>query len=342
MMTLLLRKLSIALLLLVMVFVNVGCSSDDNEPEAPQPQILFLFSPGGLGDMSYNDCILQGIQRFKREHEDIDTYIYSPGSLDEAERIFSDWLARPRSDVPVLFVFASSDYEPMVEKHLAMHDLTDNKWLLLFESRKQFKHPHINTFQISMFGASYLAGSMAARMTDGGNGALVVLANNNDGPIAVAKDGFLKGYGRQCDVKYLADDWTGYVAAGRTYQLMSEWAPAYDFIFPVAGGSNAGVYRYSREYAKCPYLAGMDIDQSGLSNKITGSVIKQIDKLAYEYLVEWVATRTMPESQMYGLESGYVDWGLSPGYKDDFVELMNSVRPKAIEEEKNYYEADGL
>ena len=63
--------------------------------------------------MSYNDCILEGVQKFKMEHKEIDIYIYSPESLLEAEKIFSDWLKRPESEIPVLFVLGSSDYEPM-------------------------------------------------------------------------------------------------------------------------------------------------------------------------------------------------------------------------------------
>lgn len=50
--------------------------TDELEPESPAPQIVFLFSPGGLGDMSYNDRILEGVQRFKMENGDIDIYIY--------------------------------------------------------------------------------------------------------------------------------------------------------------------------------------------------------------------------------------------------------------------------
>ena len=51
--------------------------TDELEPESPAPQIVFLFSPGGLGDMSYNDRILEGVQRFKMENGDIDIYIRS-------------------------------------------------------------------------------------------------------------------------------------------------------------------------------------------------------------------------------------------------------------------------
>ena len=51
--------------------------TDELEPESPAPQIVFLFSPGELGDMSYNDRILEGVQRFKMENGDIDIYILS-------------------------------------------------------------------------------------------------------------------------------------------------------------------------------------------------------------------------------------------------------------------------
>ena len=90
-----------------------------------------------------------------------------------------------------------------------------------------------------------------------------------------------------------------------------------------------------------PYLAGMDIDQSSLSNRITGSVIKHIDQLIYRYLTEWVVTGDMPENQLYGLESGYADWLVAPRYVNDFSSLVNGMRPQAMIFEKEYYETSG-
>lgn len=334
--------LVIAVLTLIAATALPSCDSTD-APAAPSPApaVIFLFSPGGLGDMSYNDRILEGIQKFKKEHDEVDTYIYSPAELAEAERIFSDWLARPESDVPALFVLGSSDYEPMAERHLADRHLTANKSILLFESRKSYADRRIHTFQISMYGASYLAGAVA-RECRGDGRSLIVLGNNSDGPITIAKEGFMAGNGGDCDVEYLADDWTGFTSAPLAYRKMSEWAAAYRFIFPVAGGSNAGIYRYSREFGQSPFLAGMDVDQSSLSNKITGSVIKHIDRLVYEYLNEWALNGTMPEARLYGLESGYADWLLSPRYEECFGNLVNSLRDRAVTKENEYYEAAGL
>ena len=314
--------------------------SDEPESASPAPQIVFLFSPGGLGDMSYNDRILEGVQRFKMQHREIDTYVYSPASIAEAEKIFSDWLERPESDIPVLFVLGSSDYEPMAEANLSERDLTPNKSILLFESQKRYKDDNIHSFQISMFGASYLAGACARECSE--KTPLILLANNTDSPINIAKDGFEAGYASNCGVEYLADDWTGYVSASLAYRKMNDWALDYDFIFPVAGGSNAGIYRYSREFENSPLLAGMDIDQSNLSNKIIGSVIKHIDQLIYEYLSEWTATGMMPGNAFYGLESGYVDWSLSPRYESVFNENVKETRQAAIKLETEYYEAHGL
>lgn len=325
-------------ILSVLLFTSCQ-SSDEPELESSHPQIVFLFSPGGLGDMSYNDCILEGVQRFKLEQPETDIYIYSPESLDEAEKIFSDWLVRPESNIPVLFVLATSDYEPIAEKYLKDHSLTANKSILLFESRKRYNDPNIHTFQISMYGASYLAGATAAECC-GDKKALALLANDSDTPIGIARDGFIAGFQGDCDVKYIAEDWTGYIQSYFTYQKMSDWSKEYGYIFPVAGGSNAGIYRYSRENEDSPFLAGMDIDQSGLSNKITGSVIKEIDRLIFEYLMEWSTTGTMPEAQLYGLESGYADWKLSPLYEAEYKDIMEQIRQQAITKEQEYNEGN--
>ena len=333
----LLRLVALLALLLVAAGMLTSCSSDDEHiPEVSEPQVVFLFSPGGLGDMSYNDGILRGLQQFKKDNPTTDVFMSSPQSLAEAERIFSDWLDRPVGNIPVLFVLGSSDYLPMAEKLLATKSLTDNKYLLLFETNRDFGDPHISTFRISMYGASYLAGCCASQL-DGGR-SLVVLGNNNDAIIQVARDGFVAGHGDGCDVEALADDWTGYVQATETYHRMEQWSDNYGFIFPVAGGSNAGIYRYSREFDDCPYLAGMDTDQSSLSNRITGSVIKRIDLLVYEYLSQWQKTYTLPEANTYGLESSYADWLLADRYKAELQQIVNRARQQAIASEKQYYE----
>ena len=76
-----------------------------------------------------------------------------------------------------------------------------------------------------------------------------------------------------------------------------------------------------------------------LSNQITGSVIKHIDRLIYHYLSEWATVGKLPASQLYGLESGYVDWVVSPLFQDALQSLVENHRQTAITQEKAYYEA---
>lgn len=332
------RDLTFCVALFALLLSACGHSDDPiTEEEEITSQIVFLFSPGGLGDMSYNDCILQGVQQFKKANPQVDVFMSSPNSIEEVERIFTDWLKRPGSNIPVLFVLASSDYDQLAQKYLDEYELTPNKSLLIFESLMHYDQPRVHTFQISMYGASYLAGACAREIGEGRK-SLVLLGSSTDIPIRSAEDGFIHGHGGECDVECMADDWHGFVMPSEAYRKMEIWSPAYGFIFPVAGGTNSGIYRYSREFADCPYLAGMDVDQSGMSSKITGSVVKHFDRLIVEYLTDWYYTGTMPESQIYGLESGYADWLLSPRYREALSEVVERNRADAIKSEKVYYE----
>ena len=239
---------------------------------------------------------------------------------------------------PSLFILTTSDYEDLVCKYLKNKKLEESKDILLFESSNPDELP-VHHFQISMYGASYLAGITAAHCTE--KKPLIVLGNSNDTPTWYATYGFEDGYTSQNEaesvtVHALAEDWSGYAKASETYQRMSEWVDTYGFIYSVAGGSNAGIYRYLREYPDAVYTAGMDTDQSNLCSQIVGSTVKHIDLLIKDYITQWIDTGTMPEENIYGLESGYIDWILAPAYKDSFQELVNKERDIAIQKEKEY------
>lgn len=330
----------------ISVILSTGCGTDKDDVRivAPRQQIIVIFAPGGLGDRCYNDCILNGVTSFKKVHNDeVDMYIYAPSSLDDAERVFSDWLSLPGSNIPALTVLGSGDYMDMAGRLLPQKPLTPNKRVLLFESANAKGLP-VTTFQISTFGASYLAGACVA---ESGLKPLVLLSNPNDLPIRAAGDGFKAGFGNIsgniADTEFLADDWHGYLMSGEAYRKMSDWAERYSFIFPMAGGSNAGLYRYSREYPdESPLLAGVDVDQSSLSNLMIGSVVKRIDLLLAECLEHWLSEGELPDSKVYGLESGYSGWLLAPGYVGIYNDIVENITPEAIKQEKAYFEGTDL
>ena len=326
--------------ILLLALIVSSCSDNEQEGVTSKHQITVLFSPNGLGDMGYNDNILKGLQTIRKERTDTEFLFHTPATIEEGERIFGEWLAAETNGTPSLFVLSSSDYENMAFKYLeGKEKLEDGKDILLFESSNPDELP-VHHFQISMYGASYLAGITAAHSTE--RKPLIVLGNSNDTPTWYAAYGFEDGYTSQTNaesvtVHALAEDWSGYAKASETYQMMSEWEDTYGFIYSVAGGSNAGIYRYLREYPDAVYTAGMDTDQSNLCSQIVGSMVKHIDMLIEDYITQWIDTGTMPEENIYGLESGYIDWILAPAYyKDTFQELVNKERDTAIQKEKEY------
>jgi basic membrane protein A len=333
------------LYLFLLVCVCSSCDKEDvSEAAEKQQQIVTLFSPGGLGDMGYNDRILRGVQTIKKAHPQVEMLFYTPRSVEEGEEVFRSWLtAVPDKDAVSLFVLAGSEYEAMAADMLqGVAQPPHGKMILLFESDNTLQLP-LRSFRITMYGASYLAGVTAATLPAGN--VLVVLANAIDQPIRHAADGFGDGFtvqsGKEVDYEYLAEDWTGYVSADKAYRNMGTWAETYNFIFPVAGGSNVGIYRYTREYPGGLYTAGMDVDQSPLSSQIVGSVIKHIDRLIVNYLSQWITEGTMPQQQVYGLESGYIDWQVPAAYEEAFQPEVKRMRTTAIQKEKEHEDTNG-
>lgn len=315
-----------------------ACSSgDDDTPTEPQEKLVIaLFSPGGLGDRGYCDQILVGLQRAHKERTDYAMLYKSPQSLEEAEEIFSTWLSTPSDGRESLLVLASAEYEAMAHRLLNtstpdMH----HKAILLFETSTRFAEPYVYTFRLSMYGASYLAGVTAAAM--GCTAPLVMLGSAEDAAIRVSYDGFDDGYydqtGKHADLGFFADDWTGYSASQQAYERMADLSSSHDYIYPVAGGTNLGVYRYLREHPEGPYTAGMDIDQSAFANNITGSLIKHIDRLIIEGINGWLDHPLNDRQHLeFGLESGYVDWTLSARY-GQYATAVEQGRVQAIEKE---------
>lgn len=332
------KHLYIHIFCIAILFLAVSCSNDGKKEDLAvcTHRITVLFSPGGLGDMGYNDQILRGLQTIKKERSEAELQFYSPSTLDEAEVLFQKWQNSKEESVKQLFIFASSDFESVAKKYLTSSS-DENKEVLLFESSNADNLP-LHHFRISMYGASYLAGITAAATPT--ESALILLGNSNDAPIQYAaagfKDGFADGGKQQTETVSLAEDWTGFAKADEVYQKMQDWAMNHAFVFPVAGGSNSGVYRYMREYPRGIYTAGMDVDQSALCTQIVGSVVKHIDRLIIDCLNQWIDKGTFPETTVYGLESGYIDWMLAPDYEEVFGEIVAPARNVAIEKEKAY------
>lgn len=298
--------------------------------------VTLVTSLNGAGDNGYNDLILSGVLRFYQEQENVNLSLVRPHNIEEAESFLASWMEK-ESDVRELLILGSNDYELMVrEKDV---ELDEQKTILLFESEAI---PNVNTIRIQRYGVSYLAGCIVAP-----EGCATIIAAMPDEPILMdAISGFSDGFNAYynednvedsyyfstgLDTIYLANDNTGYAMPDSTYRLVNEINNG--FIYPLAGGSNNGIYKSIRDNHFALTMAiGMDADCSAHGKSIPFSVIIRTDKLIEDYLTMWVDGKELPSHSSYGLEDGYTDIVISPYFYD-----MN-MQWKPYYEKENYWE----
>lgn len=298
--------------------------------------VTLVTSLNGAGDNGYNDLILSGVLRFYQEQENVNLSLVRPHNIEEAESFLASWMEK-ESDVRELLILGSNDYELMVrEKDV---ELDEQKTILLFESEAI---PNVNTIRIQRYGVSYLAGCIVAP-----EGCATIIAAMPDEPILMdAISGFSDGFNAYynednvedsyyfstgLDTIYLANDYTGYAMPDSTYRLVNEINNG--FIYPLAGGSNNGIYKSIRDNHFALTMAiGMDADCSAHGKSIPFSVIIRTDKLIEDYLTMWVDGKELPSHSSYGLEDGYTDIVISPYFYD-----MN-MQWKPYYEKENYWE----
>ncbi len=307
---------------LLSIFISVcalsACTDNDFRSNTPTPttsnkEILVLFAPGALGDYSYNDLIYKGL---------VETMIgdslsgakvnyYNPASIEEVEKIISAWKQDTVTSKKKLLVLANSSYKETLFNDFSTFPLdTASRKILLFES-KQIDMKGVHTFNLSLYGTSFISGAVAEKLKAK---PLVLLADSTDTIAAKAIDGFADGFeaygGKRADIgrTYLEGSSDGYNMADSTYKWMHNWTKTYNFILPIIGGSAKGVFRYMREKPTGLYTVGIDVDQSSLCSQIVGSMTKKMDTVLRKFLQDWAAGKPLPKSVTYGLRDGYTDW----------------------------------
>ena len=306
----LLKIINYLRMVLIYAFFFSSCSSDDESDPMTDYHlhITVINSIGGLGDMGYNDQIMSGIMHFY-EANDVSMNLVRPNKKEEADQAFQQWQAETRDNGKSLLVLAGSEYETLVAANNVA--LAENQQVLLVESKNKNLPEGVSTFYINRYGASYLAGCMAKEH----EAATIIAAMPHNSTLEEAIAGFSDGYRthsqKEAQVVYLADDESGFNMPDKAYQTMGDIYNA--FVFPLAGGSNTGVYKYSREASfYLPLIVGMDTDCSMYSDRIPFSMIIHINKVVEQYLTDWLNDVPLEKNQVFGLESGMIDIVMSP------------------------------
>lgn len=300
-----------------------------------------VFSPNGIGDQGYNDNILAGLQQASIKYGFV-LAIHMPQEKEQAKDIYEEWLHRQLEDNcnRALFVFAGSEYEYLLDSISLPED--ERKDIIMFETDKEVEG--VYTFNVGTYAASYLAGAISVLDTQGEEQkALVIAANPYDKNVKRSVDGYRDGYlaagGNGCDVLYLSNHLDGgYNMQDSAYIACMERRGEYMFYFPVAGLSNKGVYRYSREYLDL--VVGMDRDMSAYASMMFFSVAKHMDRAVADIIGALIKNWYVPFHQKFTYSSGYEELVFSTIVTESSFLDISEFKKRIIEIEQAYEEAN--
>lgn len=303
-------------------------------------RVEVVLSPGGVGDQGYNDNILRGLQTAAVRYG-FTLAVHIPGEKEQGIQIYNDWLNAPLDDdcERSLFVFSGGEYEYLLQGLSLPKDA--RKDVLMFETEKAVDG--IYTFFVGCYAASYLAGATSVMDNNGEEQkALVIAANPHDKQVRRAVEGYRDGYlaagGNGCDVHYLSQEPDGgYRMQDEAYRYCMEQHGKYMYYFAAAGGSNKGMYRFSRENFEL--AVGMDDNMGFFSSMITMSVVKQMDRVIVDVLGDLLENKEIPYHQKFTYASGYEGLVFSEQVSEDWFLDISDIRNRIIEIEQSYEES---
>ena len=295
-------KQAISLSFILSFLILTACSDDGAPADTATPMLadITVLTPlGGVGDNGYCDAALSGILECAAG-AGLEVSIIRPRTLAEAAARASEWNTRHTARRRML-VLPDCGYADIARDIRADGSAST---VLLFESDGRDMPAGVASFAISRYGAAWLAGSMAQ-----GSGTTHIVGGRPDDPqVAEAAAGFADGYTQYNPAgtvmtHYLADDHTGWAMPDSLYRLAARYQD--DFFFPLAKGSNSGIFKFSRE---TPFtfllIAGMDVDCSTFSKRVPFSVVIDVKTAVSGFVSRWSEGEDISGHTLFGLADG--------------------------------------
>lgn len=319
-------RVTAKLLFLLAITVSLqGCSEDTVVPEEHPAQqkayITFLVTPNGLGDNGYGDNAAKGIFAF-HEEKGVPVRLLRPQDMNEAEAMYRQWTEENAMRDSAVLIVGSSSYEDLLKRNPPMLTGQGSR-VLLFESNEQIDG--VSTVMVNRYGAAYLSGAMSKDFD-----AFILAAAPGFATLEDAIAGFRDGHSatgdgtRTLSLQYLAEGEEGFAMPDSAYRLIFKRSEEYfnydEMIFPLLGGSVAGIIKYlgSNEFVTA-LSVGMDVDQTGQSTRIPFSLIVHMDKVLKSYLNTWKAGKEWPSTQRLGLLEGATGIAITPHFLDHLI-----------------------
>lgn len=326
-----------------------GTGTEETKAADAEPTTIALLLSGNLGDMSFLDSANEGTTEIAEKYG-AEVKVVEMGS--DATKYETNVLDASDEGYDIIIGSGWMLQEPFQN---VAPDYPDTKYIIFDATVDYTKGDYSNVYSISYKSneASYLAGVMAASMSE--NGILGFLGGMEGAVISDFMIGYIEGaQSVNPDIKVL----TGYVGSYSDSPTCKEMALAQynqgaDFVFTAAGASGIGTLEAAKETGK--YAIGVDSDQAMLyaesdpeqAERIPVSVLKNVGaSLVRAYGMYEEGTLPFGKEESLGLAENAVGLSDNEYYQkivpDDVKEKINEAAEKISSGEIKVTSAYGL
>ncbi|HOI14278.1 MAG TPA: BMP family ABC transporter substrate-binding protein [Methanoculleus sp.] len=308
-----------------------GLSYDPAGGTGDEP-VVWMVYPLVKGDRSFADSAYRGLFR-AQELFDFTKREFSYDDLGLLDAVFSERNFTEKPDLVITEGFQFTD---------ASRAWAEANPDIRFFTLEQADFGLSNACDVVMvpYGASYLAGVMAADMSETGRIGAVAGA-----PVPVI-DPFVEGFQAgakaydpsvNVTVRYVSESFEGFGMPERAGELARELCSEdVDVILMIAGSSNTGIVDAARETGDV-YLIGEDTDQSYLApNLVAASLVKEIDAIVHHAVENEIDGTFTPGREVWTLENDGTGLFVSPGFDEKYARIPVEWRERAIAAENEY------
>lgn len=292
-------------------------------------ELIHLHYGGTKGDFSSSDSIYRGILAADLQY-DFRYLEYTRSMMNE-----SDLMYRNQTKHPDLIITQGNVYE---NHSLLWSDLLPQTHIIAIDQTGPAR-PNLRYEEISSYGASFLAGNLAATVSNHGKVAVVA------GPESRVWDGFIDGFTDGAkevnssivvSIRHISDTPDGLLDEKKSRQISNELIlEGNDIIFGLGGYTNSEIIQAINRFDKV-YFIGGDSDQTSLDpHRVLASVVNKVNLLVSEGIASDVNESFMPGMRITGLTHGYSFLALNPQFYE-YEPFIKSWQKRAETREAYY------